>query len=37
MRINNNDELKINALVSKRSEDFIIIKSSIVKNLNLND
>ena len=32
MRINNDDELKINALISKRFMNFIIIK-----NLNLND
>ena len=35
MKINDDDELKINALILKKFENFIIAKSSIIKNLNL--
>ena len=37
MRINENDELRINALILKRFKNFIIAESSIIKNLSLND
>ena len=37
MRVDNNDELKIDALVLKRFEGFAIVKGSIIENLNLND
>ena len=37
MKIDNNDELKINALILKEFKDFIIIKNSIIESLNLNN
>ena len=37
MKINDDNELKINASILKRFKDLIIIKDSIIKNLNLND
>ena len=37
MKINNNEELKVNASILKKSKNSAIIKNSIIKIFNLND
>ena len=37
MKIDNDDELRVDALILKKFENLIIIKNSIAKNLTLND